>query len=69
MLLAGRFSPEKNVDGLVRALPAAALGPHERVVLCGEGPERPLVEGLVRELGLAGRVVLAGYRSERSGRS
>jgi glycosyltransferase involved in cell wall biosynthesis len=64
VLLAGRFSPEKNVAGLVRALPAVALRPDVRVVLCGEGPERALVEGLVQELGLAGRVILAGYRAD-----
>jgi glycosyltransferase involved in cell wall biosynthesis len=38
----------------------ARAQPGFKLVLMGEGPERPLVERLVKELGLARNVVLAG---------
>jgi glycosyltransferase involved in cell wall biosynthesis len=41
--------------------------PGFRLVLVGEGPERGRIEGLVRELGLGGNVVLAGSVGQASG--
>ena len=57
--------PEKAVDSLVRA--AALLMsdvPRLRVVVAGDGPERPAVQALARELGVADRVLLLGDRMD-----
>jgi glycosyltransferase involved in cell wall biosynthesis len=58
-----RMVPGRGHDVLLRA--AARLRarlPEVRLVLVGRGEERPALEGLVRELGLAPSVVFAGYR-------
>ncbi len=54
----GRFSPAKGVDVLLRALPAVA---EVSCVLVGDGPQRPDLERLAGELGVADRVVMAGW--------
>ena len=38
--------------------------PYVRYVLGGRGPDRPRVEQLIRELGVEGNVILAGYVAE-----
>ena len=53
----GRLVPEKGFDLLIRA---AAMLPDVDVAIVGEGPERPRLEGLIAELGLADRVELRG---------
>ncbi len=62
---AGRLSPEKGPDVFVEA---AALVLRDRAdtgfLLCGEGPMRPALERRVAELGLQGRLVLAGFRTD-----
>jgi len=65
IVYAGRHVREKRVDALVRGFAHARAQRRElRLELYGDGPERPRVEALVRELGLDGSVVLAGRRSE-----
>jgi len=57
--------PQKAVEVLVRA--ASSLGaelPGLRVVVAGEGPERPALEALIAELGLGETVSLLGTRSD-----
>jgi len=54
----GRLSPEKGIDVLLRAM---ALVPDARLVVVGEGPQRPELEALARRLGIAGRVTFAGW--------
>ncbi len=54
----GRLHPQKSVDVLVRAL--AVLGPGAHLVIGGEGPARPALERLVRQLGLSDRVTFLG---------
>jgi glycosyltransferase involved in cell wall biosynthesis len=64
----GRLSPEKGHADLLEAVAIAARrGCAFSVVLVGDGPERPRLEGLVRSLGLTGRVHMPGYleRPER----
>jgi glycosyltransferase involved in cell wall biosynthesis len=56
---AGRFVPEKGLDGLLRA--AAGLAGDWRVRLAGGGPEQPALERLAGELGIAGRVRFEGH--------
>ena len=62
---AGRFSPEKGFGVLVEAA-CAIIGanPTAGVVLFGEGPLRGELERRVAELGLTGRVVLPGFRTD-----
>lgn len=65
VLGAGRFSPEKGFGVLVEAAAAVCRAdPGAGVVLFGEGPLRGELEARVAELGLAGRVVLPGFRTD-----
>jgi glycosyltransferase involved in cell wall biosynthesis len=53
--------PEKNIARLLRAV-AGLGGPYRpRLVIAGEGAERPALERLAGELGLSGRVVFTGH--------
>ena len=57
----GRLAPEKDFAALIRAF--ARLGasmPHLRLVILGEGPERPRLEALARDLNVADRVAMPG---------
>ena len=65
VLAAGRLSPEKGFAVLVESA-AAVLKQHPTAgfVLFGEGGERARLEVRVREMGLAGRVVLPGFTAE-----
>jgi glycosyltransferase involved in cell wall biosynthesis len=57
----GRLAPEKGLDVLLRAWPAVRSAfPAAGLTLVGEGPERPALEGLAGQLGLAGAVELPG---------
>ena len=63
MILAlGRLHPNKGFDVLLRAL--ALLPPDVRLFLAGEGAERPRLQALARELGVAGRVDMPGCRTD-----
>ncbi len=63
--LVGRLAPEK---GIAVFLEAAALVLKQRPELvfevAGEGPERPALEGKLRELGLEGQVTLSGSKDD-----
>lgn len=59
MVAAGRFVPQKDFGLLVRAV-ATLAADAPRVVLLGEGPERPRIERLIRRLRLDDRVECAG---------
>ncbi len=62
---AGRLSAEKGFDLLIRAVdPLHRGGLDVDLVIVGEGDERPRLEALISELGLADRVRLLGYRSD-----
>lgn len=63
----GRLVPVKGHDVLVRAF-AEVLRRHPGAVLLivGEGPQRPVLEGLVDRLGLAGSVRLLGLQIGRA---
>lgn len=62
ILAAGRLAPQKDYPTLIRAFAALVEGRDLRMVILGEGPERPALEALVGDLGLAGRVDLPGFR-------
>lgn len=62
ILYVGRLHPQKGLDTLVRA---AALLPGVPVTLAGDGPERAALEQLAGQLGVAGRVLVTGFRPHR----
>ncbi|MBF0142814.1 MAG: glycosyltransferase [Magnetococcales bacterium] len=57
LLCMGNLVPHKGTDLVIRALPAL---PRAALTIVGEGPEREKLEGLARELGVAGRVRFVG---------
>ena len=57
----GRFAATKGVDVLLRALPSV---PDVSCVLVGDGPERPSLERLAEDLGIADRVVMVGWADQ-----
>jgi glycosyltransferase involved in cell wall biosynthesis len=61
----GRLSAEKGFDLLVRAVARlASEGLDVGLLIAGEGDERPRLQGLIDELGLAERARLLGYCSD-----
>jgi glycosyltransferase involved in cell wall biosynthesis len=65
VVYAGRHVREKRVGELVRAFARAhEQRPELRLEIYGNGPEHGRVEALVRELGLASVVRVAGHRPE-----
>lgn len=58
---AGRFVPRKGMDLLVRAVAGI---PGAWLWLIGDGKERPALEALVRELGMADRTRFIGWVEE-----
>jgi glycosyltransferase involved in cell wall biosynthesis len=57
----GRLSHEKGFDVLVQAV--AKLDQAE-LVLVGDGPERPVLEALARQLGVSDRVRITGWQED-----
>ncbi|MHB8897863.1 MAG: glycosyltransferase family 4 protein [Thermoguttaceae bacterium] len=58
----GRLTYEKGFDLLIQAFATAAQRqPQWDLVICGEGPERPRLERLACQLGLAQRIFLPGW--------
>jgi len=53
-----RLVPQKGIDVAVRALPS--LPADTVLAVLGQGPERPRLEALARQLGVEDRVLLAG---------
>ena len=66
---AGRMTGQKNFPMLLRAF-AAFRGTHPdwTLSLYGEGPERPALEKLCKELGLDGAVSMPGFSEQLSDR-
>jgi glycosyltransferase involved in cell wall biosynthesis len=54
----GRLTDQKGYDLLVRALPEL---PSATLVLVGDGPRRPVLEGIAAELGVADRLRITGW--------
>jgi glycosyltransferase involved in cell wall biosynthesis len=63
LLSVGRLSREKGHADLLEALALARL-PGLRLVIAGDGPERPNLERQLAALGLQGTVVLAGHQPD-----
>jgi glycosyltransferase involved in cell wall biosynthesis len=63
--MVGRLAAQKGPLEFVRAAALVSRRfPEARFALIGDGPLRPGVESLARELGLASRLTLAGHRAE-----
>ncbi len=63
-LIVGTVSPlrpEKNIARLIRAFAGLRRGRDARLVIVGDGTERPGLESLARDLGIADRTVFTGY--------
>ncbi|MDT8856005.1 glycosyltransferase [Paracoccaceae bacterium Fryx2] len=61
LVAGGRFVPRKGMDVAIRA---AAEVPGAWLWLLGDGNERPMLESLARELGIADRVRFVGWVAE-----
>jgi len=61
VLSAGRLTWEKSYDCLIRAFAMVRERRRVRLVILGEGPERPHLEALVRELQMEADVQLPGF--------
>ncbi len=61
ILGAGRLHPQKDFPTLVRAFARVRRERTARLMILGEGAERSRLEGLARELGVAGDVALPGH--------
>jgi glycosyltransferase involved in cell wall biosynthesis len=60
----GRLSQEKGFDVMIRAIgDIVRERDHVVAVILGEGSQRPMLEGIARNLGLGKRLLMPGYRS------
>jgi glycosyltransferase involved in cell wall biosynthesis len=55
---------EKNLGRLIRAFATVARDRPCRLVIVGDGAERPALSGLAAELGVSGRVEFTGHRDD-----
>jgi glycosyltransferase involved in cell wall biosynthesis len=63
----GRLMPAKGHDLLLSAFAAILQShPRARLAIAGEGPERPALESLLKELGIEGSASLLGIRRDVS---
>ena len=62
-LAVGRLAPQKDFAALLRVWALAGLS-ERRLVIVGEGPERPRLECLIRRLALEGSAELVGYHED-----
>jgi glycosyltransferase involved in cell wall biosynthesis len=60
----GRLVPEKDYLTVLRALALTTTRPELRLLIIGDGPLRATLEAQSRDLGLARRVLFAGYLDE-----
>lgn len=64
ILFVGRFVPYKLPQVVVRAFADRPSLRDHRLVMVGDGPERPAIEQLVRDMGLEDHVTLTGWRTQ-----
>lgn len=57
----GRLNRQKDFETLIRAFDLVWRGRDLRLMILGEGNERPALEGIINELGLGDRVSLPGF--------
>lgn len=59
----GRLSPEKNVDGLIKALHRTSID--FKLIVVGDGPEKTKLENLTKKLDLEREVIFLGQKSHK----
>jgi glycosyltransferase involved in cell wall biosynthesis len=65
VMSANRLTPDKGTHVLIDAIPAVVRrDPGVRFLICGDGASRPDLERQVRDAGLQGFVVFAGFRKD-----
>ncbi len=64
ILYAGRLVPYKLPDVVVQAFAMSPLLRQHRLLIVGDGPERPIIEKLIADHDLAGSVELAGHQPQ-----
>jgi glycosyltransferase involved in cell wall biosynthesis len=65
LLAVARLVRQKGLDVLIRAMkPIGDAVPDARLLIAGEGPERPALERMAYGLGLEDRVSLLGHRND-----
>lgn len=64
VMAAGRLTPQKDFVTLLRAFALLREERPCRLVILGEGPERPALEALSMELGIDADLLLAGYQAD-----
>jgi glycosyltransferase involved in cell wall biosynthesis len=64
ILFAGRFVPYKLPEVIVRAFADYPTLHHHRLLMVGDGPERPAIERLIHSRGLEGKVELLGWKTQ-----
>jgi glycosyltransferase involved in cell wall biosynthesis len=62
LISASRLSPEKGLDVLLEAFARLRRHLDADLVLLGEGPDRPRVERLASEMGVAANLILPGFQ-------
>ena len=63
ILYVGRIAKEKNIEAIVRHLPAYfKLHKHEKLLLVGDGPFKSDIEALAKNLGISEKIIFAGER-------
>lgn len=60
----GRLAPIKGLETLIRAVGMLRDIPNLRLVLVGSGSQKEHLRALSRELGMEGKVLFTGYRSD-----
>jgi glycosyltransferase involved in cell wall biosynthesis len=63
----GRMTPQKDFSTLIRAFGGLRRHQPARLIILGEGEDRPRLEALVSELGLGPDVALPGFRDDAMG--
>lgn len=61
LLAVGRLQPQKDYPTLIRAFAQVRQTRPARLLILGEGKERPMLEALIKELGLEQDVSLPGF--------
>ncbi len=62
IVFVGRFVPAKGLDVLLEAFRLIAGKTAAHLILLGEGPLRPKLESMIREMELTGRVYFGGFQ-------
>lgn len=58
----GRLTAQKGFDELLKAFHRVIAATDARLIILGEGPERPYLENMMRDIGIAEKVSLPGFQ-------